>query len=377
MRNIKKIVLFFIALLIAVVLSPNFSNAATTRQVNDEEELRQAITDSQSGDVIELSKNIVLTSPIEITGKELTINGNGNTVTRAAEGWNAAGDNGSLITVGGTGSKLTLRNLTLAGAQKYGAQTYNGAYLILDGVTVDNNGFGGILVNAGTLEVRSVNLKRNGQQSNNGIEIAKGNSVSTGDNKPTVIMNGTITSTEEDNVIYIAINDQLTEFEVKNTDTTVDKILTQGNKVVITDPNNNIKYESNESEEITISGETFTENVIVTVYLMEQTVTIPVQPGTTLTREDVEGKIDLTALGMADYKIDGFYADEAFTTEFDFATPITTNVSIYTKLSPIEVAVPEQKDPTPKTGIENELGIAICVIVASVLAIAALKRKER
>ena len=191
MRNIKKIVLFFIALLIAVVLSPNFSNAATTRQVNDEEELRQAITDSQSGDVIELSNNIVLTSPIEITGKELTINGNGNTVTRAAEGWNAAGDNGSLITVGGTGSKLTLRNLTLAGAQKYGAQTYNGAYLILDGVTVDNNGFGGILVNAGTLEVRSVNLKRNGQQSNNGIEIAKGNSVSTGDNKPTVIMNGT------------------------------------------------------------------------------------------------------------------------------------------------------------------------------------------
>ena len=94
MKNMKKIVLFFIALLIAVILNPNFSNA-TNRQVSSEEELRQAITDSQNGDVIELSKDIVLTSPIEITGKELTINGNGKTVTRAAEGWNASGDNGS------------------------------------------------------------------------------------------------------------------------------------------------------------------------------------------------------------------------------------------------------------------------------------------
>ncbi len=375
MKNMKKIVLFFIALLIAVILNPNFSNA-TNRQVSSEEELRQAITDSQNGDVIELSKDIVLTSPIEITGKELTINGNGKTVTRAAEGWNAAGDNGSLITAGSNGTKVTLMNITLTGAQKYGAQTYNGAYLILDGVTVDNNGFGGILVNAGTLEVKNVTLKKNGQQSNNGIEIAKGNSISTGDNKPELIMNGTITSTEKENVVYIAVNDKLTEFEVKNTETTVDKILTQGNKVVITDENNNILYESNESE-VTIAGDDFTENVIVTVYLMEKTVTIPVQPGTTLTKEDVEGKIDLSSLGIANYKIDGFYADEALTTEFDFVTPITTNVSIYTKLSPIEVAVPEEKDPTPKTGIENELGIAIVAIIVAISTIALLKKEER
>ncbi len=260
MRNIKKIVLLVIALFFTFALVPNFVHADTS--VGNEATLRSAIDNATSGEVITLSTNIVLTSPIEIVNKNITINGNGFTITRAAEGWSADGQNATLITAGKTGTRLNLMNVKLIAAEKYGVQSYSGAYVSLDNVTISDCGYGGVLVNAGTVEVKNLILNRNGNPNNNGIEIAKGTGVYEEGVMPKLIMNGSISSTETENVIYLAINDNLAEFSVSNTPTSQDKIYVSDKRVIVADANNNIKFQSNENSKagVEIEGDTYVPN---------------------------------------------------------------------------------------------------------------------
>lgn len=316
MKTLKKFISFSIVIALCLLLSNGFSYAAT-RTAGTEQDLISAINDSANGDVIELSNDIALTKPIEITGKSITILGNGHTVTRIDTNWTPNGSNGSLITVGGDGAKLTLVNMTLTGSQKYGAQSYNGAYLVLDSVNISGNGFGGVLVNAGTLEVKNLTLGKNGTPSNNGIEIAKGRGV-VGDNKPVLIMNGKLSSSEKDNVVYLAENDELITFEVRNTDSTTNKVFVQGHKVVVTDENNNIIFESNENTNVTATG---TEYVATPA---------PVEP----------------------------------------ETPPVKNPPVVTP--PTEETKPHT---TPKTGVENHLGITIITLLATIITIIYLEKR--
>lgn len=260
MKNTKKIILLLLVLLISLIFSTNFSYAENS-QAYDEATLNSAIENIQEEGTIELTANIVLTKPIEITGKKITINGKGNTISSVSSNWNPSGDNSTLLTAGSVGTTLNLVNLTLKDSPKYGVQAYNGGYVVLNDVTISNCSYGGVLVNAGTVEIKNLVLEKNGKDSNNGIEIAKGSSITTGDNKPTVIMNGTLSSTQKDNVIYIAINDKLAGFEVTNTETTINKIFADVNKVVITDQNNNILYVSNEVEDLEIIGDSYSEAI--------------------------------------------------------------------------------------------------------------------
>ncbi len=74
-------------------------------------------------------------------------------------------------------------------------------------------------------------------------------------------MNGTLTSTETENVIRFAEdeNDATTEVIVENTEFTTDKVLLNDNKVVVTDNAGEIKYESNEATDITVDGDEYVE----------------------------------------------------------------------------------------------------------------------
>ena len=248
MKTVKKIISFLMISLMIFILSPNFSNAKTT-QVGTEDDLVNTIKDAQSGDVISLSASIELTKPIEIVDKNITINGNGFTISRNTNNWTPNDNNGTLITAG-AGTTLNLLNLNLTNSQKYGVQAYNGGYVILDNVTISNCAYGGVLVNAGTVEVKNLNLKKNGGEGyNNGIEIAKGQNI--GDDKqPVLKMNGTLSSTETDQVIYVDINDPVAGFEIVNAEDSPNKVLLNGNKLVVTDENNEILYTSNEIEDI-------------------------------------------------------------------------------------------------------------------------------
>ncbi len=262
MKNLKNGIILLLVVSIALIFLPNFSNAQTT-EVYDEDTLLDAIDTSTGEDIISLTANISLTRPIEFTDKTVSINGNNHTITKVDENWSPNGSNGTLITAG-AGAKLTLSNLTLTNSQKYGVQSYNGGYVILDNVTISNCAYGGVLANAGTIEVRNLTLKKNGGEGyNNGIEIAKGSSITTGDNKPTLIMNGTLSSTETDNVIYVDINDPISGFDIINTEGTTNKVLINGTKLAITDQNNNIIYQSNDIGNINVSGDPYVEQAVV------------------------------------------------------------------------------------------------------------------
>ncbi len=373
MTNVKKIILFLAILFSAIILAPNFSNAATTTNVGTEDALNEAITNATDGDTILLTADIALSKPIEISQKTITIDGANHTISRNTESWEDVGQNATLIT-SGIEAKVTLSNLVLRYSKKYGAQSYNGGYLILDNVTVADCGYGGIIVNAGTVEIRDLTLHRNGGQSNNGIEIAKGLSVNTGNNQPTLIMNGKLSSTEDENVIYIAINDQLSEFAVENTDTTINKILGSGNKVVVTDEFNNIIFESNTTNKAQLSGDPFIPNITITINAMGQNVAATLPQGSVLTKEQLQQKINLQSLGLTDYTIDGFFTEQEFKTEYDYTKPFTENTILFAKLS--QVTKEPTKDTSPKTGVEDYMQIAVLVLIASTLGVVALRKKE-
>lgn len=231
-------------------------------KVSDGTALQNAIANAENGDVITLEQSITLNGKVELTsGIEVTIDGANHTITgnRAATG--AVTDNITLITASLNGSKINLKNVTLKDSPKYGVQAYNGGYVSLQNVTIENCKYGAVLVNGGTVEVISLNLGYNGENSNNGIELSKSKNIASSPNEPTIVMNGTLTSTETENVIRFAEdeNDATTEVIVENTESTTDKVLLNDNKVVITDNAGEIKYESNEALDITVDGDEYVE----------------------------------------------------------------------------------------------------------------------
>jgi hypothetical protein len=240
--------LLIILLAVSLITIPNISNA-TERTANDE----STLTSATDGDVINLSQDITITAPIEVSGKSITINGNGHSIIA---GYTGTSGNKTILSAVSTGSVIKLKNITLKNSPKYGVQAYDGGKVILNQVTLSNNAYGGVLINGGTAEV--INLSLIGNKT--GIEISKSKSI-TSNNEPTLIMNGKLTSDATDNVIYLANdpNDNTTKFVIENTDNTENKILASGNKVVVTDVNNNILYTSNETTK-QIDVEDYEEN---------------------------------------------------------------------------------------------------------------------
>ena len=374
MKKISKLILFAM-LLLALILIPNLCNAAT-ETVSNSADFIEKVSQAETGDTIELNGNIALTGPIEISDKNLTINGNGHTISRDAS-WSVPGTNATFITAGGTGTTVTLNNVTLTGSLKYGVQAYNGGHLILNGVTISDCAYAGVLINGGTIEVIDLNLGHNHEPDNIGIEIGMGQDVTT---TPKLVMNGAITTDETENVIYLAENDELTGFDVENTDDSEQKIFVQGNQVVVTDAENKVLYTSNETE-VELGGNDYVENKTITLHINNKTISFSVPPSTTVTKTALEELIDLDALGVSNYTIEGYYTTAEFTTAFDFNTPITDDTDIYVKLTEVAVtpapeATTPQKDTTPKTGDSSYVNIAIAVVALSIVGIALLKRKE-
>ncbi len=367
----KKLFLLLLVSLFVLILTP-ISSFADSTSVEDEENFKNAIQNAANGDSISLAADIKLTAPIEITDKNIAINGNGHTISAESSNWNPNGANSTLLTAG-AGAKLNLVNLKLANSPKYGVQAYNGGYVILDNVTISDCAYGGVLVNAGTVEVKKLDLGHNGKEnSNNGIELAKSSALSESENRPTLKMNGTISSNQTENVIYVDIDDPSTSIEIINSDDSENKIFLNDNKLVVADKENKILFESSEIEGIDIDSENYVENITLTIMLNDKTETISLTPGTTLKKEDLISKIDLEKLGLNNYTIDGFYLDAEFTAEFDFETAITENKTIYAKLTEKE----KEKDETPKTGTDNLLDIAIFTLIVSIVSLTLLNRKD-
>ena len=380
MKNTIKIMLFLAFIMLAVLCIPSISNAASTETATDESTLISAIQNVDDGGTVEIQNNITVTAPIVIQ-KELTIDGNGYTISGSTD-WTSTSGNQTMFTAQLSAGKLTLKDINLNNGPKYGVQSYDGATVILNNVSITGFRYGGVLVNGGYVEVIDLHLGYNGTNANNGIEIDKGASAT---NNPTLVMNGTLTSDSKENVVRPANNGYLTEFTVTNTESTTNKIVIAGDKVVLTDKNNNVISESEIPNTVTPNTDE-AKKVIITLMVRGKTAKqITIDEGSTITEDLL--KSDITV--EQGYEIDGFYTDEEYTKVFDFATPLNADITIYAKISEISQELPEEpkdqeetdntennKDNVPKTGVENYLGIAILALITAFMGIIYLKKKD-
>lgn len=362
MKSIVRMALIC-AILVTCLLIPNVSKATTP--INSEETLRQAISSANSGETIILSDNITVTGPIVID-KDLTIDGAGYTVTGADE-WTSISGNQTMFAAQLSGAKLTLKNINLKNGPKYGVQSYNGASVVLNNVSITGFNYAGILVNGGTLEIIDVNLGNNGTTSNKGIELDRGQDVAV---SPSLVMNGSLSSTSKDNIIYVAEN--AGNINIENKTSTYNKVVAAGNQIVLTDANNNVLSVSALPENTTVaSGE---QKVILTINYGEKTKDILLNVGQVVSEDSIKAQLNVAE----GYVIDGFYTDNQYTAKFNFNNKIDVNTTLYAKVSAeekqeevsnsentVEEENKGEKDETPKTGVANYAGIAVLVIAIS------------
>ena len=374
MKNTIKIIVFFMILLGSLLIIPNLSNAAT--QVYDETSLNDAVNSADSGATITLQNDITVTKPIVIQ-KELTIDGNGHNVV-GDESWTSTSGNQTMFTAQLAEGKLTLKDINLKNGPKYGVQSYDGATVILDNVYISGFKYGGVLANGGKVEVKGLHLGYNGTGSNNGIEIDRGASAT---NNPTLVMNGTLTTDTNQNTINIAENGHLTDFTITNTEGTTNKVVLSGDKVVLTDKNNNVIAESTIPDKATPSVDI--QKLIVSLVVNDKTYKITVDFGSTLTEEILKSHIKLDS----GYTVEGYYTDAEYKNKFDFSNAITKDTTIFVKISEIQENTNDntttntvqkvEKDKTPKTGVQNYLGIAGLVALFSIATIVLIKNKNK
>ena len=371
MNKTIKFILFFIVTAIFAIMLPNYSKAATT--AHDEESLNSVISSADSGATITLQNDITVTKPIVIA-KELTIDGNGHNVVGSND-WTSTSGNQTMFTAQFSSAKLTLKNIQLKNGPKYGVQSYDGATVVLDNVSISGFKYGGVLANGGNVEVKRLHLGKNGTGANNGIEIDKGASAT---NNPTLVMNGVLTTESNENVVRPAENGHLTDFTITNTPDTTNKVVLSGNKVVLTDKNNNVISETTIPDKATPNVDV--KQLIITIFANDVTYKITVNSGEKITADLLKSHIKLGENQV----VDGFYTDANFANAFDFNNPITADTTVYAKISKVETTVPETtpevnngvKDETPKTGVQNYLGIAVLTILFSVIAIATINKKN-
>lgn len=372
MKKTTKIVLLLTLTMVTLFCIPYTSNAAATETATDEATLITAIQNVEDGGTVEIQNNITVTKPIVIQ-KSLTIDGNGYTIVGSTE-WTSTSGNQTMFTSQFSAGKLTLKDINLNNGPKYGVQAYDGGTVILDNVSIVGFRYGGVLVNGGNVEVRNLHLGFNGADTNNGIEIDKGAAAT---NNPTLTMNGTLTSDVHENVVRPATNGYLTDFTITNTENTTNKVVIAGDKVVLTDENNNVISENAIPESATPNTDDL--KVVVTLITGETSNKIIVDKGATVTAELLKSHIEVPQ----GYEIDGFFTDEDYSNEFDFNSKLEDDTVIYARTAEIKAEEPEkpeeneeEKDEVPKTGVESYLGIAILTIIASTVGIVYTRRKK-
>ena len=194
-------------------------------------------------------------------------------------------------------------------------------------------------------------------------------------------MNGTLTSDSTENVVRPAENGNLTEFTITNTENTTNKVVIAGDKVVLTDEDNNVISESFIPEHVTSNTDEAKKVIITLMVGGKEEKQIIVDEGTTITEDLIKSNITVEE----GYKIDGYYTDEAYTKEFDFTTALNSDVTIYVRIAEIQEEQPEEtapetdnteKDDVPKTGVENYVGIAVLAMVFSISTLIYMKKTK-
>lgn len=138
-------------ILSGILLLSFFSlTAQTTFNAGNETQLNTAISSAVNGDIINFTGDIVITSTKSITGKSITFNGNGYTISVPVTGlddqgkFNASPSNFRVFNFGGSGTTYVINDLTIKGGSLTSAGTSpyyasGGAILVQQNVTLRMN----------------------------------------------------------------------------------------------------------------------------------------------------------------------------------------------------------------------------------------------
>ena len=168
--------------------------------------IQAAIDASANGDVIEIQSDITVGQRVN-ANKDVTINGNGFTVNPTF----TKTDNSNNAVFGVTSSGVTISNLVIDGAlgtNLHGINVYVSTGVLLDGVSVLNNDYAGIVVNGSIVTVNNIVTSGNGW---GGINVDQGSGVTS---EARLIING-ISSHNE--AIHIWLDDTTKNVSVQDT----------------------------------------------------------------------------------------------------------------------------------------------------------------
>lgn len=223
MKKLRLLAFAFVVFLFAGIISVS---AATS--VRTEEELNAAIL---NGGSIVLENDIKITKPIELFKDTEISSLNGYTLD--GTGMSLNGKNGSILAAH---AKLTLDNVNLKGAAKYGVQAYENGDVTLNGVTISNCEWGAVLVNGGQVVINGLVMDSNAW----GIEFAKGENVT---GNPALVMDGTIYVNNQPDAITVD-ETQVDKFLIENTEASTNKIVLEDNKLLVKDDSGKTVVES-------------------------------------------------------------------------------------------------------------------------------------
>ena len=130
--------------------------------------LDYAVAEAQNGDTIVLLDDAILDGSktsknqgvLDITGKNIVIDGGSHTLTIAA----GSNENAHAVNIQ-TNSNVTIRNITIdgAGITKNGINVYQSTAIIGENVTVNNNRWYGVVVNGSDVTVNGLTTESNGK----------------------------------------------------------------------------------------------------------------------------------------------------------------------------------------------------------------------
>lgn len=382
MNYTKKILLLVIILIGMLLLIPNICNAASF-SVSDEATLRDAISklSSSEANTITLTKSITISDPLPDITKDVTINGDGFTIS-GDENWYNSKKNGNQSIITSTEGTLILKNIILKHGPKQGAQAYGNGTLILDGVTISDCKYTGLIANGGKIEIRDLNLYTNA-----GIEVGK-STTNQATTNPNIVMNGTLKTISK----VLIYEDPTTKspLTIINEEGSKNKLFITNDSIFITDSNNAIIYETKNNGNIEINNPDMAEENFVTVNINYNELSKKL----VVTKNDTLSKYDLSDVKNIEGKVFANFVkgdNEIFSED----TPITEDIeltAVYKEQETQSPSNPEeetqspnnpeetpslnnQKDQTPKTGNQSYLRLALVTLAISILSIIALKRK--
>lgn len=396
MNYIKKTLLLVAILMLLIPCVCKAESASASNQ----QTLEEAITKVNNGeiDTISLTESIVVTGPLTEIKKDVTVEGNGFTIS-GDENWYTNGGKGNQSIITSTDGTLTLKNLILKHGPKQGAQAYGKGTLVLDGVTISDFKYSGLIANGGTIIVKDLNLN-----TTVGIEVGK-SATNPEENTPKILMDGNLKTTSQ--ALLYEDPDTKSKLTIENEEDSSYKLFVTENSVFITDNNNTVIYEAKNSSSIDIENSDMAEEnfVTVTINYNEKTKKIVVTKNETLSKYDlddvknIEGKVFVNFVGeneevfsedtkiTEDIELTAVYKDESVQ-DTNTTQNETTNKVDETPTQKEEPNTPKnevpiqkednQKDNTPKTGNFDYLGIVLVITVSiSALLIVTLRKKLR